>query len=67
MPCFDEGDGNARGPGTRVMVDIVEAECLGDEVCESDDFMAHCDRSSIGKGKMMVEFFSALIELRVWR
>ena len=27
MPCLvDEGDGNARGPGTRVMVDIVEAE-----------------------------------------
>ena len=49
------------------MVDIVEAECLGDEVCESDDFMVKCDRSSIGKGKMMVEFFSALIELRVWR
>jgi hypothetical protein len=28
---------------------------------------AHCDSSSMGKGKMMVEFFSALIELRVWR
>ena len=26
---------------------------------------AHCDRSSIGKGKIMVEFFSALIEFRV--
>ena len=26
---------------------------------------AHCDRSSIGKGNIMVEFFSALIEFRV--
>jgi hypothetical protein len=50
------------------MVDIVDAECRGDEDCESeDDFTAHCDRISIGKGKMMVEFFSALIELSVWR
>lgn len=69
MPCLvDVGEGSARGPVVRVMVDIVDAECRGDEDCESeDDFMAHCDRSSIGKGKMMVEFFSALIELSVWR
>ena len=27
----------------------------------------HCEMSSMGKGKMMVEFFSALIEFRVCR
>lgn len=70
VPCLvDVGEGSARGPVVRVMVDIVDAECRGDEDCESEDRlgMAHCDRSSIGKGKMMVEFFSALIELSVWR
>ena len=65
------GEGNARVAATRVViVDIVEEEWRGDEDCESGDdgdFMAHWDNNSIGNGKMMVEFFSALMELRVWR
>lgn len=51
-----------------VMVDMVDAEQrLGVDDRESLGLRAHCDNSSMGNGKMMVEFFSALIELSVWR
>ena len=55
--------------GARVMVEAVEAVVLwrGEEAVEDDDLRAHCDSSSMGNGNMMVEFFSALMELRVWR
>lgn len=51
-----------------VLVCAVLVWCLGVEARESDDDLnAHWDNNSMGKGKMMVEFFSALIELSVWR
>ena len=47
---------------SRLTIDVEdEGGLLGDTSFPS----AHCDRSSIGKGNIMVEFFSALIEFRV--
>lgn len=53
----------------RALLDLMEVgdDLLGVEALESPDLRAHCDNSSIGNGNMMVEFFSALIELSVCR
>ena len=60
----EEGAGGGALRIGRVIVEAVDAEWRGDDEA---DLMAHCDNNSIGKGKIMVEFFSALMEFRVWR
>jgi len=58
------GDGKARLD--RGNVEVGE-DLRGVEALESPDLRAHWDNSSMGNGKIIVEFFSALIELSVWR
>ena len=52
---------------TLVIVETVEAEALTGDAAKESFFSDHCEISSMGKGKIIVEFFSALMELRVWR
>ena len=52
---------------TLVIVETVEAEALTGDAARESFFSDHCEISSMGKGKIMVEFFSALMEFRVWR
>ena len=47
----------------RLTIDVDEEGGRADGGCSFPN--AHCDKSSMGKGNIMVEFFSALIELRV--
>ena len=47
-------------------VEAVEATLTGDAAMESF-FSDHCEINSMGKGKIIVEFFSALMEFKVWR
>ena len=42
-----------------------DLEADGGRLDEDSFPKAHCDKSSIGNGNMMVEFFSALIEFNV--
>ena len=57
------------GDGKALLVRVIEVgeDLLGVEALESPDLRAHWDNSSMGNGKIIVEFFSALIELSVWR
>ena len=52
---------------TLVIVETVDAEALTGDAARESFFSDHCEISSMGKGKMMVLFFSALMEFRVWR